>query len=69
MHASKDLTVCLPPSLPAKVPASPWRVEAPPTTEGRRWSLRGLFGRKPPSLFQRCLAVHIYHASQQNTLH
>jgi hypothetical protein len=28
-----------------------------------------LFARKEPTLFQRCLAVHIHHTSNQSSLH
>jgi len=33
------------------------------------WKLARWFGRRPPTLYQRCLAVHIYHASKQTSLH
>lgn len=62
MRASKALSV-LP---PIEVPVSPWRVEA---VKPRRWSFRGLFVRRQPTLFQRCLAVHIHYASEQRSLH
>ena len=33
------------------------------------WRLERWFPRKQPTLFQRCLAVHIHHASEQSSLH
>ncbi|HUK58514.1 MAG TPA: hypothetical protein VLV50_04725 [Stellaceae bacterium] len=44
----------------ASVP-SPWRLP--------RLRLPRLFARKEPTLFQRCLAVHIHHTSNQSSLH
>jgi hypothetical protein len=44
-------------SVPPKQPSqSVWRIG--------RW-----FPRREPSLYQRCLAVHIYHASKQTSMH
>jgi hypothetical protein len=33
------------------------------------WRIGRWFARRQPSLYQRCLAVHIYHASKQTSLH
>jgi hypothetical protein len=33
------------------------------------WRFGRWFGRKKPTLYQRCLAVHIHHASPQTSLH
>jgi hypothetical protein len=33
------------------------------------WKIGRWFARRPPTLYQRCLAVHIYHASKQTSLH
>jgi hypothetical protein len=47
-----------------------WPVEAgPPEREQLVWRIGRWFARRPPSLYQRCLAVHIYHASKQTSLH
>ncbi len=47
----------------ADVP-SVWRMPRFP-----RWRLPRFFVREEPTLFQRCLAVHIHHASNQSSLH
>jgi hypothetical protein len=46
----------------ADAPAEPsaWRLP--------RLRLARLFARKEPTLFQRCLAVHIHHTSNQSSL-
>ncbi len=53
------------------LPAS-WLGAAPPAepSTGRlpRLRLPRLFARKEPTLFQRCLAVHIHHASRRSSL-
>jgi hypothetical protein len=47
-----------------------WPVEdAPPEREQSLWRIGRWFARRPPSLYQRCLAVHIYYASKQTSLH
>ena len=33
------------------------------------WKIGRWFERRQPTLYQRCLAVHIYHASKQTSLH
>jgi len=33
------------------------------------WRFGRWFERKKPTLYQRCLAVHIHHASPQTSLH
>ena len=33
------------------------------------WKIGHWFPRREPTLFQRCLAVHIYHASKQTSIH
>ena len=43
--------------------------EAPQEREPSIWRIGRWFPRRPPSLYQRCLAVHIYHASKQTSLH
>ena len=47
----------------AEAPAQPsaWRLP--------RLRLPRLFARKEPTLFQRCLAVHIHQTSNQSSLH
>ena len=33
------------------------------------WHIGHWFAREKPTLYQRCLAVHIHHASPQTSLH
>ncbi len=46
----------------------------PPAASGQGRPLQSVrhagrwFGRRKPTLFQRCLAVHIYHASPRSVL-
>jgi len=47
----------------ADVP-SVWRIPHLP-----RLRLPRLFARKEPTLFQRCLAVHIHYTSNQSSMH
>ncbi len=68
MHSSKALSVLL----PTQLPASPWQlfpVHADERQLDKGWGLRRLFAKKPPTLYQRCLAVHILHASEHRSLH
>jgi hypothetical protein len=48
----------------------PSDIPTPELSQQPVWKISRWFGARPaPSLFQRCLAVHIYHASRQTSLH
>jgi hypothetical protein len=67
MRASKAISV----SLAEELPVNSWPVAMPRPEEreaAARWSLKRLFARKQPTLYQRCLAVHIHHASKYSSL-
>ena len=53
-------------AMPAQWPVSNASQERP---QQPVWKIGRWFGRRPPTLFQRCLAVHIHNASKQNSLH
>ena len=49
-----------------------WPVDEAPQEREQQpsvWRIGRWFARQPPTLYQRCLAVHIYHASKQTSLH
>ena len=48
--------------------AAPAPAAAPHTVQPARRSLGGLFQRKAPSTFHRCLAVHMHHAQRASAL-
>jgi hypothetical protein len=53
-------------AMPAQWPVDNAAQERPSQSP---WKIGRWFARRPPTLFQRCLAVHIYHASKQTSLH
>ena len=61
MRASKAMSF----SAPAPLPVSPWRISL---RMPAAFNLKRLFTRKPPTLYQRCLAVHIAHTSRTSSL-
>jgi hypothetical protein len=58
------------PALPASWEAAPWNFQRA-IAQSRAQPMKrmiGFFGRRKPSLFHRCLAVHIIAASQPGAL-
>lgn len=56
---------------PGSATPARWPVDNAPEEQEQPslWRIGRWFARRPPSLYQRCLAVHIYHASKQTSLH
>jgi len=58
--------------IPSGQPPAWWPSDSPAPEPAPQpvWKISRWFGARPePSLFQRCLAVHIYHASNQTSRH
>ena len=57
--------------LEQRAPQSSWKVgpvESPADQKSRLGPVARWLRRREPTLYQRCLAVHIYYAGKQTTL-